>query len=333
MNVSLSQLARSAALALSSALVLAATIQSNPVQSAEFPQNRPIRLFVGVTAGGATDVVGRLLAKGLGEALKTSVVVENRPGGNFALAAAAVKSAEADGHTLLLMSTSYTMTQGLRKNLPYDLVTDFTPVAQVGTGPLILVGRKDLPARDLAAFLALARSRPGNLKYASAGAGTVTHLPGVLLMQLAKLDLVHVPYRGGGPALNDLLGGHVDVMFDPATTLIPQIQNGSVIPYGVTSPQRMTEIPDVPTLAEAGLPGFDVQSWYGIMAPLGTPPEIVARIQQELAKVLQSNEVKERYAALGMTAGFAPPAEFTRYLKSEVNRWAKLIKDNNITAD
>jgi tripartite-type tricarboxylate transporter receptor subunit TctC len=333
MMIGFSRGARAAALTLTCGLTLAAAALSGPARAAEFPQGKPIRLFVGVTAGGATDVVGRLLAKGLGEGLKTSVVVENRPGGNFALAAGAVKTAEADGHTLLLMSTSYTMTQGLRKNLPYNLVTDFTPVAQVGTGPLILVGRKDLPARDLSEFLALARSRPGNLKYASAGAGTVTHLPGVLLLQLAKLDLVHVPYRGGGPALNDLLGGHVDVMFDPATTLIPQIQNGSVIPYGVTSQQRMAEIPNVPTLAEAGLPGFDVQSWYGVMAPLGTPPEIVARIQQELAKVLQSAEVKERYAALGMTTAFAPPAEFARYLKSEVDRWSKLIKDNNITAD
>jgi tripartite-type tricarboxylate transporter receptor subunit TctC len=302
--------------------------------AADFPANKPIKIIVGATAGGGMDVVGRLFGARLGHSLERSIIIENRPGGSFVPATSTAKSAEPDGHTLLIVSVSFAMTQSLRPTISFNLLRDFEPVSLVATGPLILITNKNVPAKNLAELIALARARSGDLRYASAGIGTVTHLPAVLLERMAGISMQHVPYPGGGgPALTGVLGGHVDLMFDPAATLIPQIQNGTVRPIGVSGPRRLDELPDVPTISEAGVPGFELLNWFGVVAPRGTPKAVVDRIQQELAAGARSPDLVQRLRDLGTEPVGGTPEEFGRYIGSEVDRWTALIRSAGMTVD
>ena len=279
------------------------------------------------------DIVGRLFGKALGDGLQRTVVIENRAGGSFVPATAAAKQADPDGHTLLVVSVSFAMTQSLRPSIAYNLLRDFTPVSLVATGPLLLITNKSLPAKNLRELLALAKAKPGDLRYASAGIGTVTHLPAVLLEKMAGIQMQHVPYPGGGgPALIGLLGGHVDLMFDPAATLIPQVKTGAVTAMGVSGTTRLRELPDVPAIAEA-VPGFELQNWFGVVAPHGTPKPVIDRIRNELASAARSPEMVRRLAELGTAPVGGTPEEFERYIGSEVERWTALIKSAGMTVD
>lgn len=316
------------------ALIAGLALLATPLAAADFPQNKPLKLLVGATAGGGMDVFTRIVGTRVGENLGRPVVIENRAGGSFVPVTSAVKSAEPDGHTLLIISNSFPMMQGLRPNLPFDLNKDFAPITLVATGPLILITSNNLPVKNLKELLDLARAKPGDLRYGSAGAGTVTHLPAELMMQMAKIQMLHVPYPGGGPALIGLMGGQVDLMFDPVTTLVQHIKSGTVRAIGVSGPKRSDVLPDVPTLSEAGLPGFDVQSWFGVLAPKDTPPEIVKRLQEEFYRAAKMPDIEKRLREIGTEpTGATMPAEFQAYVKSEVDRWTQVIKAAGIQAN
>ena len=302
-----------------------------PAQAPEYP-SRPVRMFVGFAPGGATDIIARLVATGLSETLVQSVVVENRPGASSQIAGDLVAKSAPDGH-VLLMTTQTLMTSQMIENRSYpDLAKDFAAVSLCATSPLILVVNPALPVRSLQELIALARSRPGVLNYGSGGLGTTPHLSGELLATMAGLKIVHVPYKGEAPAVVDVLAGHLPFMFSNVTAVNAQVQAGRLRALAVTGLQRTPAVPGVPTLAESGLPGFEVVGFFGVMAPAGTPREIVARLNGEIAKVLARPDTRERFAAQALEPGNKSAGEFADYLRSETEKWGKLIKEAGISA-
>jgi len=293
--------------------------------------NRPIKLMVGFPAGGASDLMARLVAERLGAALGQPIVVENRPGAAGTLAASLVAQAPADGYTLLLASpTSATLAPTtMAGRLPYDPAKDLVPVTMVNRYPLILIARPDLGVRTFPEFLAYARAHPGKVNFGSFGANTTGGLATEMVKLDGKLDLQHIPYNGGAPAMQALLGGHIDLYFDTLVTAMQNVKAGKVVPLAVSGAKRTPLAPELPTVAET-LPGVDADSWTGIMVPAGTAPEIVARIQTEVAKMVASPEIKEKFAAMGAEGVGSTPAEFSKHIASETQRYAKLIREANL---
>ena len=294
---------------------------------------RPIRMLVGLAAGGATDVMARVVAQKMSESLHTTVLVENKAGGNFIPALRELTSAAPDGHTLFFISTSTLIAQPLYPNYPFDLTT-LTPITEVATGPLILVVRKDLPVKSLRELVAYAKQNPGKLSFgAGGGSGSSLFLATELLKMKTGITAATIPYRGAGPALNDLLGGHIDGMFDAMPVMSNQVKAGAVTALAVTSTKRSAALPEVPTVMESGVPDYEIAGWFGILAPTGTPPAIAQRLREEAAKAVAVPDVIAQLDAQGMLPLATQPNEWRDYLKSELDRYTKIIKDANIKPD
>jgi tripartite-type tricarboxylate transporter receptor subunit TctC len=306
---------------------------AQPIDPAAGFPSRPIRIIVGFAPGGATDLVARTVASKLQEAWGQPVTVENKPGAGSNIAAEMVARAEADGYTLLLGTVANATNMSLYRNLKYDVQRDFAPITQLMAAPSVLVVSPALPVEDLKGLIALARSRPGVLTYASSGAGGSPHLAGELLEQRTGIQMVHVPYKGAAPALADVISGQVNLGFMTALSAIPSMQAGRLRPIAIAASRRLPQLPNVPTMAEAGVPDFEVSSWNGLLAPGRTPAAVVARLHREVAKILAMPDVRERFASQAAEPVGSTPEAFRSYIRSEVERWAVVVKKADITLD
>jgi len=317
-------------------VALAATAVSAGGAAPAFAQtypSRPVKMVVPFAPGGATDIIARSVAQKLSERLGQSVVIENKPGAGTTVGNAEVAKAKPDGYTLLFAPTPFVISQVVYPTLPYDPRKDFTPVSLLATSPFILVTNLAVPARSVAELVALAKAKPGTLTFCSAGNGTVPHLAGELFKLRAGVDIVHVPYKGGGPAIVDLVGGQVNMMFATPIEVSQHVQAGKLRVLGATSGKRLPAFPDTPTLAESGYPGFEVASFFGVLAPAGTPPEIVNKLATELAAVMELPDVRERFAAQSAEANVQGPAAFAKFLDAEREKWADIVKRSGAKVD
>jgi tripartite-type tricarboxylate transporter receptor subunit TctC len=302
-------------------------------QTADFP-DRPLRFVVGFPPGGPNDLLTRLIAPGIGERLGRNVVVENRAGANGEIACASVAKAPADGSVFMLASNgSTTVAAAFNKALPYDIRTDFAAVAPVGINPMLLVVRPDLPAKNVAELLAMAHAKPGKLNGASAGAGGATHLALELFKSLGKADIVHVPYKGGGPAMADLMASLVDVYFGGLSTALPHVKAGKLRALGQTGEQRSAAAPDIPTIAESGLAGYEAAISYGIFLPVGAAPALVDKLHAAVDATIRSPDVAKKFTDLGADPQFGSPAAFAAYVAGDMAKWAKVARDAGLKAD
>jgi tripartite-type tricarboxylate transporter receptor subunit TctC len=313
---------------LRSALTAAALAWTAVSLAQPFPE-KPIRFVVGFTPGGPSDLLARSLGQKLGERWNQQVVVENRPGAGGNVAAEAVAKSPADGYTWLLGNNSILATnQSLYKHLGYDPIKDFSPVALVAVQPNILVVHPEVAAHSVAELIALAKRNPGKLNYASSGSGAAAHLAGELFKAMAGVDLVHVPYKGAGPALTDLIAGQVQIMFATSASAIPFIKAGKLRALAVTSARRSASVPELPTVSETGLPGFEAITWHGVVVPAGTPAALVERLNRDIVAVLRMPDLRERLAVLGAEVLPGSPAEFADYIAAEIPKWAKVVRDS-----
>ena len=297
-----------------------------------FPE-RPLRLIVPFPPGGSTDLLARLVGPRLTEVWQQPVIIDNRPGaaGNIGVDIAA--KAPPDGYTMVVTSMSNAISMSYYRKLPYSLTGDLHGVSLFSTQPNALIAALNLPAKTMQEMIALAKAKPAQLTYASAGNGSTQHLMGELLKQLAKIDLTHVPYKGTGPALNDLMGGQISLLFGPLISAIPSIKAGKVRGLAVTSPKRAPAAPDLPTMIETGVPGYDVVSWYGVHTQIKSPRAAIERVNREINRILSESDVRERLISLGMDPSPITADQFQAMSKSEVARWAKLIKDSGVHQD
>ena len=315
------------------ALLLAITaIAATPCAAQNYP-NRTIRMIVPFGAGGPTDVFTRSLGEELRKSLGQPIVMENRPGAGTIIGTTEAAKSPPDGYTLLMISATQTTVETLNPNKPYVLMRDFVPVAALMNSELVLVVHPSVPANNLQEFLALARAKPGRLNYASSGPGSNYHMAAELVKNLAGLDIVHVPYKGSTGARSDIISGQIEMMFDSVPTMAPMIEAGRVRALGTSGRVRSPVLPNVPTLAEAGIPGYDATIWIGVMAPAGTPKEIVDLLNREINKILARPDIKESWQRQGANTMVMSPQEFAAYIQSEIERWGKLIKANNINVN
>ena len=292
---------------------------------AQYP-NRPVRIVVPSSPGGGTDIITRIVAPKLTERLGQQIVVENRPGAGTMIGGEVVAKAPADGYTLLMGVSTLATNPVIYRKVPYNALTDFAPVTLVLSAPNILVVHPSLPVKTVKELIWFAQARPGELNYASAGAGTGPHLSMELFLTMAGIRMVHVPYKGSAPAMIDLLAGQVTSMAATMLTGMPHVRGGRLRALGVTGTKRNAAAPDVPTIAEAGVPGYEAVQWYGLLAPGQTPKDVVARLNREMVAILQLPDVKERFAADGGDAVPTTPDEFARYIRSETDKWARVAK-------
>jgi tripartite-type tricarboxylate transporter receptor subunit TctC len=303
-----------------------------PAAAQDYPA-RSVRIIVPFAAGGPADVYSRQLAQYLSQALKQPFVVEDQPGAGSIIGTAAVAKAAPDGYTLLAMSNTHTVNESLVPTKPFALMRDFVPVAPINYSDLVMVVHPSVPAQNLKEFIALAKAKPGGLNYASSGTGTPYHMAGELFKSMSGTNILHVPYRGSSGARNDVLGGQVQMMFDAITTMAPNVKAGQVRALGTTGTKRSTVLPDVPTVAEAGVPGYETTIWLGIMAPKGTPQAIVDKLNAEIEKVVNRDEVKKIWAEQGAVPMTMTPAEFGKFLDKDIEKWANVVKTANIKID
>jgi len=300
---------------------------------APFP-TKPVRLVVPFPAGGTTDILARAAAQKLSETLGQQVIVDNRPGAGGNIGAELVAKAPADGYTLLMGTVgTHAINPSLYAKMPYDHVKDFAPVILVAGVPNVLVVNPDLPFKTVADVVAYAKANPGKLNFASSGSGTSIHLSGELFKVMAGVQMTHVPYKGSAPALTDLIGGQVQLMFDNLPSALPQIKGGKLRAVAVTSTTRAAALPDVPTVAESGLPGFESSSWFGILAPAGTPKDIIAKINTDVQKWLSTPEAKEKLLGQGAIAAGGSPDDFAKHIQAETAKWAKVVKESGAKVD
>jgi len=309
-------------------LLLNATL----AQAQSYP-GRPVKVIVPFGAGGPADIYARFLGQRLQEPLGQPFVVENRPGGGSVIGTDAVAKSPADGYTLLLMSNTHTVNETLIPNKPFVLLRDLAPVAPVNYSDLLLVVHPSVPANNLKELIALARSQPGKMNYASSGPGTPYHMAGELFKSLAGVDVVHVPYKGSDGARVGILGGQVQMMFDAITTMAPNVRAGKLKGFGTSGRARSSVLPDMPTVAEAGVPGYEATIWLGVMAPAGTPKPIIDRLNAEITKVTGRADVKEAWGKQGATALSMTPEQFDQYLRDDIAKWAKVIAQAGIKLD
>ena len=296
-----------------------ASSQSYPVKT--------VRVVVPFAPAGSTDITARIIAQKLSDAWRQQVIVDNRAGAGGNIGAELVAKAAPDGYTLLLATTGVmAINHRLYKTLPYDAIRDFAPVTQIGGLPLILIVHPSLPARSVKELIAIAKAKPGQLSYASSGVGGATHMTAEVFRMLAGVDIVHIPYKGSGQAMVDLISGQVGMAFDQITSSLPHVESGKLRALAVTSAKRFASVPNLPTMAEAGVTGYEAVSWNGIAAPAGTPKDIVARIQGEIARVLQLPDIKERFFKDGIEPVGSTPEQFAAHIRSERAKWEKVVE-------
>ena len=304
---------------------LLATPVATPAIAQDYPA-KAVKVIVPFAAGGSADVYGRIIAHELQEALKQSFVIENRAGAGAVIGTDAVAKAAPDGHTLLVMSNTHTTNESLIPNKPYQLLRDLAPVAFINSSDLVMVVHPSVPAKTLAEFIALAKSKPNGMNYASSGPGTPYHMAGELFKAMSGTDIVHVPYSGSSGARNDIVGGHVQMMFDAITTMMEQIKGGQLRALATSGPKRSAVLPEIPTVAEAGVPGYDATIWLGVMAPTGTPKPIIDKLNAEIARILARADIKENWARQGADTMAMSPAEFDAFLRKDIEKWAKVVQ-------
>ncbi|HZM48462.1 MAG TPA: tripartite tricarboxylate transporter substrate binding protein [Burkholderiales bacterium] len=312
------------------AALAAALACPQPATSAEQYPARPVRMVAPFPPGGGADITGRILADGLGPALGQTVVVDNRGGAASILGTDIVTKAAPDGYTLLLGPISLAFNAALYRKLPYDALRDLAPISLVADQPNILVAHPSVPAKSFKEFIALARAQPGKFTYGSAGSGTGTHLAMELLLMSQKVVMVHVPYKGAAPALTGVIGNEVSAFLSTFASALPLVKSERLRAFGVTSAQRAATLPDTPTIAEAGVPGYEYTTWYGFLAPAGTPRAIVEKLNRATVEVLGSPKVAERYVGQGLTPIPSTPARFADHLKRETEKWTKVVRDAKI---
>jgi tripartite-type tricarboxylate transporter receptor subunit TctC len=324
----MSQLSRLVSIAVLSLLAL--TAQS----AAQTYPERVVRIINPYPPGGSVDVMARILAQKLSDDLGHQFIVENRAGGGGNTGSEFVAKADPDGYTLLFTAPGpLTVNQTLYSKLPFDPAKDFAPIALFATAPIVLIVNPAVPAHNVQELIALAKKEPGKINFASAGNGTTNHLSGELFKSMAKIDIVHVPYRGAGPAMNDLIGGHVQMFFDLMPVVLPQIAAGKVRALANAGAKRAAALPDLPTVAEQGLPGFDASSWYGLVAPASTPEPVLAKLREEVAKALKTPAMAARIRELGSEPGTAFGKDFGAFMAAETKKWAEVIRASGAKAD
>jgi tripartite-type tricarboxylate transporter receptor subunit TctC len=310
---------------LSASLVPALAQQSYPT--------KPIRMISPFAPGGGNDILCRTIAQKLTENLKQQIIVENRPGANGIIGTEAAARSAPDGYTIVLVPSGHAVNASLHRKLPYDSIRDFTPITLVGESPLILAVHPSVPARNVKDLVALARARPEQLTYGSAGIGSSGHLGGALFETLTGTKMVHVPYKGMGIAVSDLMGGQVSMVFGTSLSVMPHARSGRLRALATTGARRSPALPDLPTVAEAGVPGYEAGLWYGFLGPARLPPEIVRRLNAEIVAVLKLAEIRERLAGQGVDARPSTPEEFARLLVADLDRWAKVVQRAGIRAE
>ncbi len=320
---------------LQSALILfglTAAFVSAPVSAQNYP-NRPVRIVVPFATGGPADVYARFIAQRLTDAMGQSFVIDNKPGGGSVIGTDLAAKAAPDGYTLLMMSNTHTVNETLIPNKPFALMKDFVGVAPINYSDLVLVAHPSKGINSLADLLKRAQAEPGKLNYASSGPGTPYHMAGELLKSMARISMVHVPYKGSSGARTDIIGGQVDLMFDAVTTMTEQVKAGKVKALATSGRARSDVMPDVPTLSEAGVPGYEATIWLGLMAPRGTPQPVIDRLNEAVSKIVGSPEVKQAWAKQGAAPMVMNPAAFAKYLNDDIAKWAAVIKTANIKLD
>jgi tripartite-type tricarboxylate transporter receptor subunit TctC len=296
----------------------------NSVLAADYP-DRPVRVIVTFPAGGGTDIVARMIFQKVAERMGASFVIDNRGGAGGTMGTELAAKAPADGYTIVVVSGSHTINPALYKKLAYDAVRDFAPVTMLVTGPGVLVVHPSLPARNVKELIAIAKSRPGQLLYASPGNGTPPHLAAELFKSMAGIDIVHVPYKGNAQAMTDLIAGQESLSFPTGPSAMPHVHTKRLRALGVTSAKRATGLPDIPTIAEGGLPGYDASAWYGVLAPAGTPSPIVAKLQSEIHVAMRAPDIVDKLSAQGLEPAPNNADEFVRFIAAELAKWSKII--------
>lgn len=300
-----------------------------PTSHAQSYPAKPVRLIIPFSAGGAADVPGRIVTQRLGEALRQQVIVDNRPGAGSTIGADAAAKAAPDGYTLFMISNTHFVSAALHKKLAYDSLNDFTPVTQITSAPNVLVVHPSLPAKTVKELIALAKARPGQIDYASSGNGSTQHLTGALFASMAGINMTHIPYRGSGPVTSDLLGGQVMVAFPGIAGMLPHIKSGKLRALGVTGAKRSSELPGVPTIAEAGVKGYEMVAWFGVAGPKGLPRDIQMKLHGELLNVLKTPEMQKSLLAVGQEPAWqVSPEKFYDFMKVEAAKWAKVVRDS-----
>ncbi|MBI3938198.1 MAG: tripartite tricarboxylate transporter substrate binding protein [Betaproteobacteria bacterium] len=294
---------------------------------------RPVRLVVPSSPGGGTDITARIIAPKLGEYLGQQVVVENRPGAGTMIGGEVVARAAPDGYTLLMGISTLAINPAMYRKVSYDALKDFAPISQVVLLPNLLVVHPSLPVRSVKELVAFAGTRPGQINFASAGVGTNPHLSVELFLSMTRLKMVHVPYKGSGQGVLDVVAGHVPLMAPSILTGLPYVKNGRLRALGVTSAKRAAGTPDIPTIAEAGVPGYEAVQWFGVLAPAGTPREIVTRVHGEIVRVLQGADVRERFSGDGAEPVGSSPVEFAAFIRAETAKWAKVVREAGIRTE
>ena len=301
-------------------------------QQPSYP-SRPVRIIVGFTPASSNDILARFIAAKLTERLGQQVIVDNRPGANGVIGSDLTAKSTPDGHTLMLMSTSHTMNAAIQKTLPFDPLNSFSPVAMIGAGPLVLVAGSALAAGNVRQLIELAKAKPQTVTYASAGTGGINHFAGALFARTANVQMTHVPYKGGAPALTDVVGGQVHVMFGSMPLTLTQVRAGRVKALGVTSAKRSPLLPDVPTVAEAGAAGYEISTWWGILAPAGVAPPLLAKLNGDISAIVKQPDSTQRLEAEGAEPWPMTSAQFGRVMAAELDKWARVAREANVRAE
>ena len=325
--------ARRTALATLATLAVSAVLPAGALAQAKFP-SKTVTIIVPFSAGGTTDILARIIAQGLMAELGETVVVDTRAGAGGNIGAQLAAKAPADGHTLFMGTVgTHAINSTLYKKLSFDPVKDFAPLTRVANVPNLLVANPAQPYKSVKELIAYAKANPGAVNFGSSGSGSSIHLSGELFKSMAKVDMVHIPYKGSAPAVTDLLGNQIGIMFDNMPSAIQHVRSGKLVPLAVTTAKRSPELPDVPTIAEAGVPGYEATSWFGMLAPAGTPAPIIAQLNTAIAKVLANPEYKQKIAAQGAEVYSETPEQFAAFIKQETLKWGKVVRDSGAQAD
>jgi len=314
-------------------LLAVAALSAALSASAQPYPDRPVKIIVPFGPGGFTDVAARILQKELGPVLGQAVIIENRLGAGSTIGTDAVAKAAPDGYTLAMISTAHVISPHVYKSIPYDAIKDFTPVMRLAEGPYVLAVHPSLPVKNVADLIALAKAKPGVIDFASSGNGSSQHLVGALFCSMAGVQLNHVPYKGSNQAMNDVIGGQVKVTFAGVPNVLPNVASGKLKALAVTTSTRYAEMPDVPTIAEAGVPGYDATIWLGLIAPRNTPHEIVQKLNADITRILSTPEAKKLMASAGVDVATSTPEQFGQLLQSEMDRWGKVVRETGATVN